>query len=284
MNFKQPKWYLALIIYFCFLSNHVIAQLSEGEVVPPMKENSYSKISIGLEIGYNENFLLTNVSDLISTEYTSKSGSSIGVPIVYTANDWFSIEANPSLIEKNYSMKRTGYYTGVYRDTKNTYLQVPLIGQFSFGGKKLKGYLDLGVYAAYWSNSQITGAMPNILNQPQYGTYINNSNTFSSTIFQDYNAYNYDQPYQFNSTVDNRLELGVIIGGGLSYQIRENGKIFIETKYFDATTDQQKNYQQGLVPKYNETYTFSVGYLYRLKKKVHTKITKRIQLDSSSTN
>ena len=284
MNFKQPKVYLAIIIAFCFLSNQVNAQLSEGEAVPPIKEISYSKISIGFEIGYNNNYLLTNVTDLNSTEYSSKSGGSIGMPIIYKVNDWFSMEANPTFIEKNYSMKRTGYYTGVYRDTKNTYFQVPLMGQFSFGGEKLKGYLDLGVYAAYWSSSQITGAMPNILNQPQYGTYINNSNTFSSTIFQDYNAYNFDEPYQFNSNVDNRLELGVIIGVGLSYQLKENGKLFIETKYIDATTDQQKKYQQGLVPKYNETYSFSVGYLFQLKKKVHTKIKKRIQLDSSSIN
>ncbi len=278
---QRNRLLLMVIFFFCFLSFQSIAQLIEVDSIPTEKHKSNSKFSLGFEAGYNNNYLITNVSDLISTEYISKSGVSFGIPILYSVNDWFSIEACPSLIEKNYTMRRTGYYTGVYRDTKNTYLQLPISGQFSFGGEHLQGYLNLGVYAAYWSASKITGAMPNILNQPQYGTYINNTNTFSSTIFQDYTAYKYDEPYQFNSIVDNRIELGGIIGGGIKYQFRENGKIFVETKYYYATSDQQKKYQQGLVPKYNETYSFSVGYLYNLKKKQHSSVKKTILTDSS---
>jgi len=267
---------IGVLLLFTFYNNVMAQSVSDDEIVSLKKEESTnSKLSIGFEIGTNINYLITNVSDLNATEYSSLNGVNFGVPILYKANDWFAIKTTPSIIEKNYSMQRTGYYTGIYRDTKNTYLQLPIMSEFSFGEQKLKGFLDLGAYAGYWSSSQIKGAMPNILNQPQYGTYINNSNTLSSTIFQDYNAYNYDEKYQFNPIVDNRIELGLIIGGGISYQVNDNGKLYIDTKYYYATSDQQNNYQQGLSPRYNETYSFSVGYLYQLRKRVSTEKAKQ---------
>ncbi len=288
INKQKIGIYIVVLLLFTFYNTGMAQVVSDDEIAPLNKEEPInSKFSIGFEIGANINYLITNVSDLNATKYTSMKGVNFGVPILYKANDWFSIKATPSILEKNYSMLRTGYYTGIYRDTKNTYLQLPVMGECSFGGEKIKGYIDLGGYAAYWNSSQIKGAMPNILNQPQYGTYINNTNTYSSTIFQDYNAYNYDEKYQFNTIVDNRIELGLIIGGGISYELNENGKIYIDTKYYYATTDQQKNYQQGLVPKYNETYAFSVGYLYQLKKKVSTKkakLTKKTTITDDSIN
>ena len=88
MSFKQPHWYyVAFIIFFCLLSKQMNAQLSDGEIVPVVKAASYSRFSVGFEIGYNKNYLLTNVSDLISTEYASKNGISIGIPILYNIND-----------------------------------------------------------------------------------------------------------------------------------------------------------------------------------------------------
>ena len=280
---NQKKWLCIGVVLLFSISKQLKAQSSDPDLIS-FKKVVPSRFSIGIEVGTNNNYLLTNASDLNSTEYTSLKGFNVGIPILFKINDWFSLKTNPSVIAKNYSIHRTGYYTGVYRDTKNTYLQLPLISEFSFGEQKVKGYLDLGIYAAYWQSSRIKGAMPNILNQPPYGTYINNSDTLSSSIFQDYNAYKYDENYQFNKIVDNRIELGVIIGGGISYQVDESSKVYVEAKYYDATTDQQKNYQQGLVPKYNETYSFSIGYLYQLKKKAHVKTKKVISTDSSINN
>ena len=229
---KLKVWMCIGILFLFSCYNNIKAQaITDEEIVPVKKEiTSKSKFNIGFEIGTNINYLITNVSDLNATEYTSLTGVNFGVPILYKVNDWFAIKTTPSIIEKNYSMQRTGYYTGIYRDTKNTYFQLPIMSEFSFGEQKMKGFLDLGAYAAYWSSSQIKGAMPNILNQPQYGTFINNTNTYSSTIFQDYNAYNYDEKYQFNPIVDNRIELGLIIGGGIRYQLNDKGKLYIDTK------------------------------------------------------
>jgi hypothetical protein len=233
------------MFFLCVLSYHANAQLY-----------------VGLEAGGNQNYLITNVSNLISTEYVPKDGFNIDVPIRYKLNDWFAISATPGFIQKNYQFKRTDYYSGVYEDRRNGYWQLPVSAQFSFGGKKLKGFLDLGGYAAYWGSSRRKGVMPNPLNVPGYNTP--NTQTAGYTIFDFTTPYSYNEKYQFNSTSDNRFEAGIFAGVGINYSLNKKCKLFAEYKYYDALTDQQKNYQQELVPRYNETGSITVGFLYKL--------------------
>ncbi len=220
---------------------------------------SKAQLYIGLEAGGNQNYLITNISNLVSAEYVPINGFNIAIPIQYKVNDWFALEAAPGLIQKNYQMQRTGFYAGVYQLTKNNYFQVPLTAQFSFGGNKLKGYLDLGGYVAYWASSHIKGAFANALNDQPFGS---NYPYYAVTVFDYSTPYRYDEKYQFNSTTDNRLELGLTAGLGISYQACSKCKVFTEFKYYDGLTDLQKKYQQGGVPKYNETGSLSVGFLY----------------------
>ena len=226
---------------------------------------SYSgkaQLYIGLEAGGNQNYLMTNVSSLISTEYVPINGFNAGIPIQYKVNDWFTVEAAPGFIQKNNQMQRTGYYTGIYELTKNNYLQLPVSAQFSFGGQKLRGYLSLGGYAAYWKSSHIKGAMPNILNDPAFGTQYTTTTVYQN-VFDAYTPYYYNEKYQFNNTTDNRLELGVTAGVGISYEACSKCKVFAEFKYYDGLTNQQKNYEEEQVPRYNETGTISIGFLYK---------------------
>ena len=223
--------------------------------------SSKAQFYIGLEAGGNQNYLITNISNLVSAEYVPINGFNIAIPIQYKVNDWFALEAAPGLIQKNYQTQRTGYYSGVYQLTKNNYLQIPLSAQFSFGGKKLKGYLDLGGYAAYWASSHIKGKTPNMLNPDPFGTQYNSTSIYQN-VFDAYNPFIYNQSYQFNTTTDNRVELGVSAGVGISYQICSKCKVFTEFKYYDGLTDIQKKYEQEQVPKYNETGTISIGFLY----------------------
>jgi hypothetical protein len=223
---------------------------------------SKAQFYIGLEAGGNQNYLITNISNLVSAEYVPINGFNIAIPIQYKVNDWFALEAAPGFIQKNYQMQRTDFYQGIYQLTKNNYLQIPLSAKFFFGGKKLKGYLDLGGYAAYWNASHIKGSTPNLLNSPAFGTQYP-TNTLYKNVFDAYTPLNYSQTYQFNTTTDNRVELGVSAGVGISYQVCRKCEVFTEFKYYDGLTDLQKNYEQEQVPKYNETGTLSIGFLYK---------------------
>ncbi len=223
---------------------------------------SHAQFSLGVEGGYNKNYLITNVSNLVSTQYNPLPGFNVSVPVLYKVADWFSIKTNPGYMQKNYEYARTGFYQGVYQDNTNGYLQLPLMGQFSFGGNAVRGFVDLGGYAGYWLSSHIMGTMPNILNQPAYTNNV--SNTQPNNVFDVYTPYNYNEKYQYNTTKDNRIELGVLAGAGISYQLNDMYQIFGEASYYESLTDQQKNYETQQVPRYNESYIFSLGVLYTI--------------------
>ncbi len=221
-----------------------------------------AQFSIGFEAGGNKNYLLTNVSNLVSTQYNPLYGFNVSVPVVYQIEDWFSIKANPGYMQKNSQMQRTGFYQGVYQNNTNAYLQLPVMAQFSFGGESIRGYVNLGGYAGYWLSSHIKGRMPNILNQPAYTNSTGSAQP--NSVFDEFTPYEYDEKYTLNTTKDRRLELGVLAGAGLSYQLNETIKLYGEATYYNGLTDIQKKYQLGLVPKYNQTYVFSIGFLYSL--------------------
>jgi Outer membrane protein beta-barrel domain len=228
-----------------------------------LQTQANGQFSIGFESGYNKNYLITNVSNLVSTQYNSLSGFSVGVPVVYQVADWFSLKAVPTFVQKNYQMQRTGFYQGVYQNNTNGYIQLPIMGQFSFGGDALRGFVDIGGYAGYWLTGHVKGTMPNILNQPAYTN--TSSNAQPNNVFDEFTPYNYNEKYTFNNTKDNRLELGVLAGAGLSYQLTDTYKLYGGATYYNSLTDLQKKYQTGLVPRYNTTYVFSLGVLYTIQ-------------------
>jgi hypothetical protein len=225
----------------------------------------YAQFSIGVSAGYTKNYLITNVSNLVSTQYNPLPGFSASIPVTYSIADWFAIKATPGFMQKNYQMQRTGFYQGVYQNNTNGYVQLPVMGHFSFGGNKLRGFVDAGGYAGYWLSAHIKGVMPNILNPPAYSN--TTSNQQPNNVFDEFTPYNYNEKYQFDNTKDKKLELGVLAGAGISYQLNDTYQLFAEATYFESLTDQQKNYETGQVPRFNQTYVFSLGFLYSLGKK-----------------
>jgi hypothetical protein len=220
-----------------------------------------AQLSIGMEAGGNKNFLFTNNQSQSFSVYKGVNGVSFGIPVLYKFNDWFSLQADPSYIKKNYKTERTDFFEGVYQTNINSYLQLPVSARFSFGGKQVKGFINLGAYAAYWTAGKVKGAEANILD-PVDSAYamVNPAN-----IFGENKAYNYNEKYAFNNTRDNRLELGLVAGLGISYDITERWQLFAEGRYTYSLTDQQKNYMLKQVARYNDTYGISVGCLFSLQ-------------------
>lgn len=242
---KQKKYFLFSLFFFFLFSVQVKSQLS-----------------IGIEGGGTKNYLNTNVSNLVSTKYNPAYGFNIGIPVLYKINDWLAFQADPSYIQKNYQLARTDFFQGVYQDNTNTYLQLPLMAHLSFGGQQLRGFLNLGGYGGYWLSAHIKGTTPNILDEPAYTNTV--SNAQPNNVFDEYTPYNYNEKYQFNNTKDNRMELGLLAGVGMSYEMNDKYLFFGEARYYQSMSDQQKNYQINLVPRYNETVGVSLGCLYEL--------------------
>lgn len=131
------------------------------------------------------------------------------------------------------------------------------MGHFMFGGKRLQGFLNVGLYAGYWIAGKVKGVMPNILD-------ISNKDTAGSTINDYQNPYAYNEKYAFDNRKDNRTEAGWVGGLGIAYNINDHYQVFTEGRLIYCFTDQQKNYMTNQVPRYNTTYGINAGLLVHL--------------------
>jgi len=211
--------------------------------------------SLGVETGITRNTVITSASNLSFTTYKPVTGYAVGLPVRYEFNNWFSIQADPNITQKGYVYDRTGPYSGYFEEFKNTYLQLPVMAQFRFGGQKLKGFMNMGVFGGYWSGSHINGNLLNALN------YNPNSTTTSKE-----QSYHFSEKGTFDKTRDNRMEMGMVVGAGFSYQLTPLYQVFVEGRYMPSFTDLQKQYMHNQVARYNLTYRISVGVSMKLSK------------------
>jgi len=204
---------------------------------------------VGLEGGYTYNNLHTNTLP-ISTVSNGQGGFSIGIPLIYDLPHHLAISATPHFLQKGYSLDRTGAFAGYYETYKNSYIQLPVSLQASLTYKKWQGFINAGVYAAYWITGRVQGVTPGILN-------------IDSSYFTP-SAYN--EKYTFDNTRDRRMEFGWTAGAGISYALTEKYAWRIGVSYAQALTDQQKNYMERQSARFNRTFLFTTGILVHLNK------------------
>jgi hypothetical protein len=221
-----------------------------------------SQFFVGVEAGPNMNYLTTSNASEPFTNYDGMRGWNISIPVGYQFFDWLALQTAPTYIQKNFDIVRTGFFTGVYQKNYNTYCQLPLDLRFSFGGKALRGFVDLGGYGAYWASGRIKGTESNILNEVDTAYQTVNP---TSILGENY-AYTYDQKYVFNNSKDNRMEFGLIGGAGVSYELFQIYTFYLESRYYRAMTDQQKHYELSQAPRYNDNYGITLGCTIKVKK------------------
>lgn len=217
---------------------------------------AFAQLSVGVSGGYTKNYLYTNAGYRYFTKYDPGTGFSVGVPIRYSVNSWLAFQADPQLIQKNYQQTRTGVFNGIYQATTNQYLQLPIMGHFSFGGQKLRGFLNLGGYVGYWATSASKGVLP-FLNGPV------ETSTEVTTVLENKGAQYFSGSSVFDTRRDRRLEVGLLTGIGLGYQAARYN-LFVEGRSYQALSDQQKDYMLNQIPRYNQTYVLQIGCLYQL--------------------
>ncbi|MFI3259671.1 MAG: porin family protein [Rikenellaceae bacterium] len=206
---------------------------------------SFAQLSIGTTAGYTHNTLDTDTGYYYSREYISEGGFAVAVPIQYSFNDWFSIGTEVGYTSKNYSWERIVTYFSnddkEYERYKNGYLQIPITAKFSFGGERVRGFLNVGGYLGAWLNSSVTG----FLVDPS-------SHTFVST----------QQSYDFLAERDNRFDYGALAGVGIEYRATPQISLTIEGRLLYGLSDTQKQYQMDQFHKYNTTMVAQMGLLY----------------------
>jgi hypothetical protein len=216
-----------------------------------------AQLYVGVEGGANRNYLITNTSDKPFFTYEPSYGYSFGLPVRYQFPklSWFGgIQATPSFVQKNYRMQRTGFYSPMYQDYQNSYLELPIMAQFRFGGhlkkeQSLYGILNLGGFGGYWMSGHVKGR------------------TLSPMDLSNYQEF--DEDYTFSAEKDNRIELGALAGLGFQYMPNKKYVFSIEARYTPTLTDQQNAYSENQTPRYNDTYGVFVGMQYKLPSLKH---------------
>ncbi|PVH24596.1 porin family protein [Sphingobacterium corticibacter] len=216
------------------------------------------RYEIGLSAGYTRNTLTTDNGSRSFTRNYPLNGFQVAIPMQYHINDWFGVQLDLAYVQKNYALRRTGFFEGVENEVTNSFIQAPLMAHFSFGGEDLRGFLNLGGFAGYWASSRIRGASGDAFSADN--DLGDNDQLYRfSEIF---NLSSYDERVSFDSRRDRRLELGLLAGVGLEYRVSPQYKIFAEARYQYSLTDLQKNYMINQIPRYNNTFGVQLGVLY----------------------
>ena len=120
---------------------------------------------IGVSGGADYNQYSINTNYQVDFRYEGAWGWSAAVFGQYNFLDWVGIRAELEATERNYRFHRTGVWSGTNYVLHNTYLQLPVMAQFSFGGQNLRGFVNAGCYAGYWLTGKYKGTVVDMINE-----------------------------------------------------------------------------------------------------------------------
>lgn len=161
----------------------------------------------------------------------------------YDFNDWFGLRADICVTMKNHRQYRTMVSTDY--QTINKYLQLPVMSSFSFGGKRLRGFLNSGIYGGYWLSSYDYGKQQFLMSNIDISGNVKN-------IFDDKR--------------DQRFDFGLVEGMGLEWRFnmfeQDWAWQIIEARLYYSTQSTQKDYMRIKTPRYNTTLVLQSGLCY----------------------
>ena len=169
--------------------------------------------------------------------------STLGIMGQYDITDWLGVRADLNWAMKDHRQYRTMVSTDY--ETLNSYLQLPIMASFSFGGDKIRGFLNTGFYTDYWLSSYDYGEQQfPMTGVGMYGKFRN----------------------EFDSERDQRFDFGFVGGAGIEWRfnfLKQNWTWqIIEARVYYSTTSTQKDYMKIKDPRYNTTFALQSGLCY----------------------
>lgn len=212
----------------------------------PLQPDFNAKWSIGIKIGPDWTSISQSNLGRTDETYTPLHGCDIGIQARYAFTDWFALRADLSYMTRSYRMDRNLHYLDpVYTNHCNVFITLPIMADFSFGGKQLQGHGYIGGYGAYWASAGREGR------------------TYWMT---DYYVYfeNFDENRSFNSE-DQRLIGGLVGGFGFSYSLSGLSKkdiVSLELLYYYDLASHHKGHANLSDPRYFNTLSVTIGWAF----------------------
>ena len=183
--------------------------------------------------------------------YEERGGFTVGIPVQYDFFDWLGVRAEGSFVQKGHKMHRTDVWNKLHTDTRNNYLHVPVMARFSFGGQRVRGFLNAGGYIGGWLSSHREGLT--------FRWFGDESEDDVNGWITPGNSYEFDEKVPFDSRRDNRFEAGLAGGIGVACRVAPRVEVEVEGRCYYALTDMQKAYMKFQTPRYNTTFVIQAG-------------------------
>ena len=181
---------------------------------------SHAQVSIGVQGGVNLSKMdFTNNLDYRFLKIEYNQGFIGGLALQLMGGDKHA----GIMIEFNYTQRgwivRDTLGTNDTKETnKMSYVEMPVLTHVNIGGGKFRGLFNIGPYIAYALDR--------------------------SWSFQDFNSgEDISEDYTFDKEKDNRLDFGLIVGGGVEYRLGF-GKLQAEVRYTVGLGDVDKMKKQ----------------------------------------
>ena len=196
----------------------------------------------GVNIGAAHNEYSIDKQYMTDYVYRGAWGISMGVVAQYDYCDWFGIRAELNITERNYRHTRAERTERLNALHRNSYLLIPVMGNFSFGNEWLRGFVNLGLYGGYWMSGSVKGK--------EY-------NSFGRTGFE------FDEEYDFYSERDCRVDLGYAGGFGLEWWFAPRWVAQLETRCHYSVVSSVRQYMDHVKDyRYNTTVGLQAGVCY----------------------
>lgn len=196
---------------------------------------------IGAAGGGDYNWYAINTNYQTDFRYDGAWGWSAAVFTQYNFLPWVGLRAEIEATEHNYRFYRTGTYAGTNYVVHNTYLQLPVMAQFSFGGEKVRGFVNAGVYAGCWLAGRYKGTWYDALSGKTAPL---------------------DQAYTFDQERDQRADFGLAGGLGIEYRFLPHWAMHVEGRCYYSLISRVKPYMRVKDNRFNTTLGINLGFCY----------------------
>lgn len=202
---------------------------------------AFAQWRVGVNCGAAMNHFIIDKQYQTDYQYKNRWGVTMGVMGQYDITDWAGVRVELDWTQKNYRQKRENLQICDYKYVNN-YLQLPVMGSFSFGGEKLRGFCNLGIYTGYWLNSNRKGT---------------DFNTLTDT------SYDFSEKVEFMDERDQRWDFGFVGGAGVEYRFASHWAAQVELRYYYSTVSTVKVNDLAKDYRYNSTMALQAGIWYR---------------------
>ena len=197
---------------------------------------------VGLSAGASYNWYSIDRQYQADFHYQGLWAPSAALSVQYDFNGWLGAKAEVEYLRKDHRFYRTGLFADTNYKVLNTYLQVPVMAVFRFGGQRLKGFAELGGFAGYWALGRLDGTLYN----------------FGATK----TPVPVGEDYSFLTDKDNRFDAGLLAGTGMEFVFSPHWAALLEARLNYSLVSTTKQYMTIRDYRYNTTASIRLGVQY----------------------